>query len=74
MLHQELPRALNWLTVRPDRGRYRVILSLEDDPFSGMPEDIPLVKSSDEVKANYQFRAPEEIDGILWSIAFLICA
>jgi hypothetical protein len=65
--HPYLPRALNWLMVAFDGllKQKAIVLSFEDDPISGMPEDIPRVTSIDEVKENHKFRPPEDVDGSL---------
>lgn len=67
--HPYIPRALTWLMICFDAflGRRGIVVSFEDDPFSGMPEDVPDVKSIDspEVRRNLELRPPEELRGIL---------
>ena len=69
--HPAVPRALNWVMMCWDvlLKQKSVIASLEDDPISGMPEDVrDGIDSIDEVRKYFKFRPPEELNGISRSL------
>jgi hypothetical protein len=59
-------RALTWLQICNDLTLKKtgVILSFEDDPITGMPEDIPDGVSMDMLRQGFDLRPPEPIGGI----------
>jgi hypothetical protein len=58
-------RALTWLRICSDQTLKKpaVILSLEDDPVSGMPEDNPDGVSMDALKVEFKLLSPEPLAG-----------
>ena len=64
-------RALAFLRICTDQTLKRpaVILSLEDDPVTGMPEDIPDGVSMDALKVAFKLLSPEPLAGISWRIS-----
>jgi hypothetical protein len=58
-------RALTWLRICMDQTLKKpaVILSLEDDPVTGIPEDIPDGVSIDVLKVAFNLLAPELLAG-----------
>jgi hypothetical protein len=58
-------RALTWLQICYDftLRKTAVLLSLEDDPITGMPEDIPDGVSMDMLRKHFDLSPPEPIGG-----------
>lgn len=65
-LHRKgITRALTWLQICTDPTLHKlgVIVSIEDDPKTGMPEDIPDGVSMETLNASFNLQPPEIVPG-----------